>query len=109
MNFTILSKGFSLFITFVLATVLFLSNLAPAFADNYNKGETMLNKIQEKTDELTRSAPPTLEQVQKETKKGINEVQGDADREKMISPNDAKDNRTVEEQIIDLMEPIVKD
>lgn len=93
-------------LTFVIGSFLVMSLMFPALANpsSPTKGEANLNDIQAKTDQLAKQDPPSLKDIQARTGKGgINEVQGTADKDKMISPKDAKDNTTIEEQIKDFL------
>lgn len=98
-------------VTVCFCTIIFASNSIPAFAatSSPDEGTVKLNEIQKKTDNLTkstddiaqqdRSVPPSLKEVQSAAKKGLNGVQGDADKDKMISPEDAKNTSTIEDSI----------
>ncbi|AFY34738.1 low temperature-induced protein [Calothrix sp. PCC 7507] len=84
--------------------VLLLSNTFPAFAiDSYQsdprEGTTQLLEIQRKTDEIAKSAPPNLEKVQKESNKGLNEVQGDADIDQQKRPSNSQSSTSVEDNV----------
>jgi len=84
-----------------LATLLFISNVLPVAAatSRPNEGEANLGEIQRKTDELSQSSPLNLKEVQKATEEGgLNEAQGSADKEKMISPEEASSS-DVEENV----------
>ena len=106
-----LATSIRIFLTACFCTMIFISNVLPAAAamSRPDQGEAQLNEIQKRTDELTkrtddisnkdRSVAPSLKQAQSATKKGINEIQGDADKEKMISPEDAKNTNTIEKKI----------
>jgi hypothetical protein len=89
---------------------LFISNTFPAQAatSNPRDGEANLNEIQRKTDDVGYSNPQNIHEVTKEAQKGLNEVQGDADKDKMISPRDAKDATTVEEQANKFLDKLTK-
>jgi flagellar motility protein MotE (MotC chaperone) len=91
--------------------LLFLSNTFPAFAiDSYQsdpkEGTTQLLEIQRKTDEIAKSAPLGLEKVQKESNKGLNEVQGDADIDKQKRPSNSKSSTSVEENVKNILEKV---
>lgn len=91
-------------IRFVLAVfvcgLLFISSAYPAQAvtSSTTDGEATLNKIQDKTDDVARSNPRGIEEVTKEAQKGLNAVQGDADRGEMISPEDVSGVTTIREK-----------
>lgn len=83
----------------VVCGLLFAANAYPAQAVNSKPtdGEASLNRIQDKTDDVARSNPRNINEVTKEAQKGLNAVQGDADADKMISP-DETNATTVQEQ-----------
>jgi hypothetical protein len=98
-------------VTACFCAMIFAFNSVPAFAvaSNPSDGTTKLNEIQKRTDDLTkrtddianqdRSVYPSLKEVQSASKEGLNEIQGAADKDKMISPEDAKDTTTVADSI----------
>ncbi|MEH2224323.1 hypothetical protein [Nostoc sp.] len=99
-----------LVVAFTCALVLF-SNAFPAFAiDSYQsdstEGTTQLLDIQRKTDEAAKEPPQGLKQVQKESNKGLNEVQGAADIDKQKSPENSQGATSVEEKAKNLLEKI---
>ncbi|MFH7030653.1 MAG: hypothetical protein ACHBN1_36205 [Heteroscytonema crispum UTEX LB 1556] len=91
--------------------LLLFSNVVPAFAIGSNRSDTteatdQLLDIQKKTDEIGRSAPPGLEKVQTESNKGLNEVQGDADIDKMNRPENSQDAVTVEDEVNNFLQKV---
>ncbi|MEH2085697.1 hypothetical protein [Nostoc sp.] len=99
-----------LVVAFTCALVLF-SNAFPAFAiDSYQsnptEGTTQLLDIQRKTDEAAKEPPAGLKKVQKESNKGLNEVQGAADIDKQKSPENSQGATSVEEKAKNLLEKI---
>ncbi|MEH2354124.1 hypothetical protein [Nostoc sp.] len=99
-----------LVVAFTCALVLF-SNAFPAFAiDSYQsdptEGTTQLLDIQAKTDEAAKEPPQGLKQVQEESNKGLNEVQGAADIDKQKSPENSQGATSVEEKAKNLLEKI---
>ncbi|WP_017655262.1 hypothetical protein [Fortiea contorta] len=91
--------------------LLFLSSGLPAFAiDSYQsdptEATTQLLEIQRKTDEVAKSAPPGLEEVQRESNKGLNEVQGDADINKQKRPENSQSATSVEENVKNFLEKV---
>ncbi|MDM9586034.1 MULTISPECIES: hypothetical protein [unclassified Nostoc] len=99
-----------LVVAFTCAIVLF-SNAFPAFAiDSYQsnptEGTTQLLEIQRKTDEAAKEPPQGLKQVQKESNKGLNEVQGAADIDKQKSPENSQGAKSVEEKANNLLDKI---
>ncbi len=100
---------------FLVATcaLLILSNAVPAFAiesyqSNVKEGPTQLLETQKLTDEVSRYAPgtPNMEQSQERANKGLNEVQGDADIDKMKTPGNSQDAVTVEDEVNNLLKKV---
>ncbi|KZL49520.1 hypothetical protein PN488_22150 [Nodularia spumigena CS-591/12] len=92
-------------------TLLFLSSVSPAFAissyqSDPQEGTTQLLETQRKTDEVAKSKPLTLKEVQENSKKGLNEVQGDADIDKMKSPENSPSATSVEENVQNFLEKL---
>jgi apolipoprotein N-acyltransferase len=104
-----LKSSLRLVLTAFICGLLFISSAYPAHAvtSKPTEGEANLNKIQEKTDNLARSNPPGLEETTKEAQKGLNEVQGDANKEKMIAPEDASAD-TVEKEAGNFLQNLIK-
>ncbi|MEH1946997.1 MAG: hypothetical protein V7K77_08575 [Nostoc sp.] len=99
-----------LVVAFTCALVLF-SNAFPAFAiDSYQsnptEGTTQLLDIQRKTDEAAKEPPQGLKQVQEESNKGLNEVQGAADIDKQKRPENSQGAKSVEEKANNLLDKI---
>ncbi len=99
----------------VVATcaLLIFSNAVPAFAiesyqSDVQEGETQLLETQKLTDEVSRYAPgnPNLEQTQERTNEGLNEVQGDADIDKMKTPENSQQAVTVEDEVNNLLKKV---
>lgn len=64
-----------------------------------DKGEARLDDIYQKSKDILKSPPPSMEQVQSEAQKGINEVQGNADVNEMYRPENSQDATTAAEQV----------
>lgn len=97
-----------LFTAFVCCLFL-VSNLLPAQAagSSTTSGEANLKGIQERTENIKRPTAPSMNEVIEKTKGGgLNEVQGTADREKMISPENAKQDDSPEEQAKGFLEKL---
>ncbi|MEG4440239.1 low temperature-induced protein [Microcoleus sp. AT9_B5] len=69
--------------------LMFVSNAFPAFAvtSSPTKGEDQLLGIEKKSQEVVQKKPMSLEETQEKASKGPNEVQGDADIDKMKNPS----------------------
>ncbi|MDY6784597.1 MAG: hypothetical protein SW833_18980 [Cyanobacteriota bacterium] len=80
--------------------ILILGNALPAAAatSNPREGEASLDSIQAETDTTAKEMPSGLKETQKNAQKGLNAVQGAADKEKMESPESA-DSTSFEEQV----------
>lgn len=92
-------------------TLLFLNHALPAFAissyqSHPTEGPTQLLETQRKTDEVAKSEPPKLEEVQEKSNKGLNEVQGDADIDQMKRPSNSQSATSVEENVQNFLEKV---
>jgi hypothetical protein len=99
-----------LVVAFTCALIL-LSSAFPAFAiDSYQsdptEGTTQLLDIQRKTDEAAKSPPAGMKKVQKESNKGLNEVQGAADIDQQKNPGNSQSSTSVEENIKNVLEKV---
>jgi hypothetical protein len=76
----------------LLVTVMFLANSLPVIAGSTDptQGTVQLNKIQEKTQAAIDSPATDLKTIEERSKGGLNEVQGSADYDKMINPDDTE-------------------
>ena len=72
--------------------LMFVSNAFPAFAvtSSPTKGEDKLLGIEKEAQEAVLKNPMSLEETQEKASKGPNEVQGDADLDKMKNPSNTK-------------------
>ena len=108
-KFSQLTKSLSrLLVTAFAFSLLFFSAVAPSYAtpSKMTEGEASLNQIQNKTDSVAKSNPRGIGEVTKEAQKGINAVQGGADKNKMISPEDTNAT-TVKEKAADFLEDLM--
>ncbi len=92
-------------------TVLFFSNMLPAAAigssqSRPSQGSVRMDEIQRKSEEVTKADPLSLEETQKEANKGINEIQGDANKDKMFRPENSRQATSVEEQVEHALEKV---
>jgi hypothetical protein len=90
---------------------IFLSTAVPAFAiSSYEskptEATTQLLDTQRQTDKAAKSPPLGLKETQEKTKKGINEVQGDADIDKMKNPSNSQSATSVTEEVEGFLEKI---
>lgn len=72
--------------------LMFVSNAFPAFAvtSSLTKGEAQLTGIEKEAQKAVLKDPMSLEETQKKANEGINEVQGDADKDKMKNPSNTR-------------------
>lgn len=96
-------------LTLFVCGLLFIAvaNPVQAATSKPTDGEANLNRIQEKTDEDARNAPFTIDEITKESQKGLNEVQGAADKDKMISP-DETDTPSVKDKAASFFDNLTK-
>ncbi len=88
-----LKSSLRLILTAFICSLLFIASAYPVQAAINSKptdGEANLNSIQNETDKVGNPSayPKGLEETTKKAQGGLNEVQGDADKDKMISPED---------------------
>ena len=101
-----------LILTVMVCGLLFISSAYPAQAtpsqatpSETTKGEANLNRIQAKTDDVARSNPRGIEEITEEAQKGTNAVQGGADLDKMVTPEETNAT-TVEEKAANFLEKL---
>ena len=86
-----LRSSIRLLLTVFVCGLMFVAvaNPVQAATSKATDGEASLNKIQDKTDDVAKSNPRGINEVTKEAQKGLNAVQGSADKSEMISPDEA--------------------
>ncbi|MBD2292945.1 hypothetical protein H6G06_05475 [Anabaena sphaerica FACHB-251] len=99
-----------IFVAFACAFI-FLFNAFPALAiSSYQseptEGPTQLLETQRRTDEAAQSPPIGLKESQEKTKRGLNEVQGDADIDKMKRPENSRSATSVEQEVEGFLEKV---
>ncbi|MEG4963326.1 MULTISPECIES: low temperature-induced protein [unclassified Microcoleus] len=79
-------------IAFSFCALMFVSNAFPAFAvtSSPTRGEDQLLGIEKEAQKVVLDNPMSLKETQEKASKGPNEVQGDADIEKMKNPSNTK-------------------
>jgi hypothetical protein len=79
-------------ITVCFCALMFVSNAFPAFAvtSSPTKATDQLLGIEKEAQKAVLKDPMSMEETQKKAKVGINEVQGDADSEKMKNPSNTR-------------------
>lgn len=98
----------ALVIVFACAVFL-LSNALPAAAigstpSRADEGDTRLDQIFRKSEEVTKAPPLNMEETQREANRGINEIQGSADKEQMSRPDNSRQATSVADQVEEALE-----
>lgn len=93
-----------LLLVVTICTLSIVSFVLPASASESiqsqpRSSEAKLDKIYEKSEDALRDPPLSLDKVKEQANKGINEVQGGADAQKMKTPEDSQEATSVEEDI----------
>lgn len=110
MNFNLSVKGLvRSFVAICFCTLLFVSNVFPALAVTSKPTEAtdQLLGIEKEAQKAVLKDPMSMQETQKKANEGINEVQGDADSEKMINPGNT--NATSFEQQVKKAVSNIKD
>lgn len=95
-----------LVITFICALTL-LSATFPASAYSTSKDQPFQDdEILQKSAEVLRSGPPSMKTVQERSSRGPNEVQADADLDKLNRPENSKSATTIEERLENALEKV---
>ena len=104
-----LKSSLRLVLTAFICGLLFISSAYPANAvtSKPTEGEANLNRIQAKTDDVAHANPRGIDEITKEAQKGLNAVQGDADKDKMIRSEDS-DATTVEDKANNFLDNLIK-
>ncbi|UBF26321.1 hypothetical protein K9N68_33285 [Kovacikia minuta CCNUW1] len=103
------------FVGAFLCLMLFVSSTVPAIAagsshqSSPTKGEAKLDQTLEKSQEVLKSPPMSLGEVEDRSNKGLNEVQEDADANKMKRPENTNRSTTVQEKIENALERVTGD
>ena len=94
-------------VTAFICTLLLFCYTFPAFAaqSSPSKGEEQLTEIEEKAQETTMEKPLSLQETERETNPGLNEIQGTADEAEMDNPENVK-TPGIEERIKGALEKI---
>lgn len=109
--FSLALNPFKFLVIAFTCALIFLSSTIPTFAiESYQseptEGTTQLLETQRKTDEVAKSPPATLKEVQKKSNEGLNEVQGAADIEKMKRPENSQSATSVEDEVKSFLEKV---
>lgn len=98
-------------ITTFACVLLFFSSASAAFAissyqSDPQEGATQLLETQRRTDEAGKSKPLGLKETQEKSSKGLNEIQRDADIDKMKTPENSQSSTSVEEDVKNFLEKV---
>ncbi|WP_416666516.1 hypothetical protein [Egbenema bharatensis] len=110
MNFSrIISNAIRAVLVVFICTLLVVSNAFPAAAigssqSNPTEGDTRLDEIFRKSEEVTKADPLSMEETQRRANEGLNEVQGAADVNQMYRPEDAPQATTGKDQLQNVLE-----
>lgn len=81
----------SMFSLFLCSTLLFLGlTMTPSFAlqgSDLTKGTAQMPESMKAAEDVAKSPPMSMEEVEERSKDGINEVLGDADKDRMYKSN----------------------
>ena len=85
-----LKSSVRMIVTVFVCGLLFVSSAYPANAvtSSPTDGEANLNRIQAETDDVARSNPRGIDEVTEKAQQGTNAVQGAADADKMVKPEE---------------------
>ncbi|HIK16042.1 MAG TPA: hypothetical protein IGS53_12260 [Leptolyngbyaceae cyanobacterium M33_DOE_097] len=87
MRFINILRPVRVLIVAFICTILFVTNSLPALADTYRsqptEGEAQLKETYRNSERTLQNPPKDLKEAAKRSNEGLNEVQGDADIDKM--------------------------
>jgi hypothetical protein len=95
--------------TLMLFTTMSSANAMPNDSrakSDLTKGSERLDDVQKKSEEILRNPPMSLDRVQIESNKGLNEVQGDADVQDMSRPNNSRNVTSIEDKAEQVLEKV---
>jgi hypothetical protein len=76
-----------------------------SYQSDPTEGTTQLLETQRRTDEVSRSAPLNRQEVTDANRgRGLNEVQGDADIDKMQNPENSQSSRSFKDEVESLLQ-----
>jgi hypothetical protein len=107
---SVLSRSIRFVVIMFACTVLLISNALPASAigaprTSTDKGSVQLDDIQAKSEEVTKAPPLSGGETQREANRGINEIQGDANKDQMFRPENSR-GTTVTDRVEEALENI---
>ena len=108
LNLSALIRPLRVVVAACVCAFLLFTAAAPAYSANAShprSGETNLLDIERKSQEAVLENPYTLEETQVEANKGLNEIQGDSDIDKMKRPENST-GTSVEDKIEKALEKV---
>lgn len=94
---------FSMFSLLLCSALLFLGlTMAPSIAlegSDPTKGTAQMPEAMQAAEDVANSAPMSMEEIEERSKDGLNEVQGDADKDKMYKSNTDKPGPAIVQDI----------
>ncbi len=94
---------FSMFSLLFCSALLFLGlTMAPSLASQGSdptQGTTQMPETMKAAEDVAKSAPMSIEEIEERNKDGLNEVQGDADKDKMYKSNTNKPGPAIVQDI----------
>ncbi|MEB3213731.1 MAG: hypothetical protein VKL39_20450 [Leptolyngbyaceae bacterium] len=96
-----------------LCVAVFVMNASPAFAafgskssSHSSEGAAQLDETFQESEKAINRQPQSMSEVQSKAQKGPNEIQGDADMEKMRNSSNSSEDKSVEQQIKDAFDSV---
>lgn len=108
-NLSALLRPVRLLLATCVCALLVFSQVLPAYSSpnsNPTSGEANLLDIERKSQEAVLADPYSREKTQTEANKGLNEIQGDSDINKMKRPENTRGAKSVEQKIETALEKI---
>lgn len=94
---------FSMFSLLLCSTLLFLGlTMSPSLAlqgSDPTKGTAQMPETMKAAEDVAKSAPMSMEEIEERSKGGLNGVQGDADKDKMYKSNTNKPGPAVVQDV----------
>lgn len=101
-NISALVRPLRLLLAVCVCALLVFSSVTPAYSatsSSPTKGETKLLDIEKKSQDAVLDNPWSLKDTQEEANKGLNEIQGSADADKMKRPENSQGAESIEQKI----------
>lgn len=118
MNFVrlnIVLRPVRLFVAVFACLMMVFAQAAPAFAisgaptstpTRPSEGSVQMDDIQRKSEEVTKAPPLGMKETQREANRGINEIQGDANKNEMYRPETSQQATSIENKVEQALERI---